>query len=329
MLRNPRTILVLVVLAGLVPRTASAQAATAQEAVDQAPVSGPQPAAEPTSDGADRAAKNDEAEALADAALADPSASKPAATAPAPAGQLSALDLYWRGGVLMYPITLMSFVVVVFTIERAIAIRRRRVIPRRLVKDLELLTERPGAFDVRAAQHVCDEYDSSLARIASAAIAHAGHGAGDMQVAVNEAANREATRLYKNVRPIQLAITITPLLGLLGTVQGMIQAFYVTASLPVGMNKAQNLAEGIYIALVTTFGGLCVAIPAAAIAHFFEGRIQTLLGDAQDIVSRLIPYLDRLDSRPAPRYEPAPPPVVDSRAAQPAQPRRGVKANQT
>jgi len=83
----------------------------------------------------------------------------------------------------------------------------------------------------------------------------------------------------------------------LGTVQGMIQAFFVTAHLGTGVNKAESLAQGIYVALVTTFAGLCVAIPASVMAHYFEGRIQRLFREFDETLLGLLPQLERFEDR--------------------------------
>jgi biopolymer transport protein ExbB len=118
-----------------------------------------------------------------------------------------------------------------------------------------------------------------------------------LEQTVRDAAEREAAKLYRNVRWLNLSAGVTPLMGLLGTVQGMIMAFYVTANLPTGVNKAQSLAQGIYVALVTTFGGLCVAIPAAMLSHFFEGRIQRLFGELDETLLGLMPQLERFEGK--------------------------------
>ena len=83
----------------------------------------------------------------------------------------------------------------------------------------------------------------------------------EVEHAVSEAAEREAERAYANVRWLNLCTAVTPLMGLLGTVWGMIVAFHQTTLLAPGQDRATQLAQGIYIALVTTLGGLMVAIP--------------------------------------------------------------------
>jgi biopolymer transport protein ExbB len=115
--------------------------------------------------------------------------------------------------------------------------------------------------------------------------------------AAEVAKEREASRLYANIRPISLAVTVTPLLGLLGTVQGMILAFYTTANLQAGANRAAELAQGIYVALVTTFAGLCVAIPAAMLAHYLEGRILIGFRRVDDVVSAVLPLVEKYENK--------------------------------
>jgi biopolymer transport protein ExbB len=201
------------------------------------------------------------------------------------------------GGIFLYPIYGFSFVVVLFGIERAIGLRRRKVIPRKLVAGFQELLEGPGGFDPRTAYRLCGQYPSAAAAVLRAALLKTGRPLVDLERAVTKASEREAARLYSNIRPLNLSATVSPLLGLLGTVQGMIIAFYKTAYLPDGANKAQALAEGVYIALVTTFAGLCVAIPAVCLAHLFEGKIQRLFSQLDELVAELLPVLERYEGK--------------------------------
>jgi biopolymer transport protein ExbB len=119
----------------------------------------------------------------------------------------------------------------------------------------------------------------------------------EIEHVVDVTKEREASSLYANIRPISLAVTVTPLLGLLGTVQGMILAFYTTANLEAGANRAAELAQGIYVALITTFAGLCVAIPAAIIAHFLEGRILAGFRRVDNVVGGMLPQMERYENK--------------------------------
>jgi biopolymer transport protein ExbB len=141
----------------------------------------------------------------------------------------------------------------------------------------------------------------------------------EVEHAVAEATERAAARLYANVRTLNLAAAISPLLGLLGTVWGMIKAFMATASMPLGANKAEHLAEGIYTALVTTFAGLAVAIPAAVLAHLFEGQIQARLRDVDQLLLSLLPQVERFEGKLRATQTPTTPPAR-SPAAQPSAP---------
>jgi biopolymer transport protein ExbB len=134
----------------------------------------------------------------------------------------------------------------------------------------------------------------------------------EVERAVHDAAQREAARLYTNVRWLSLAAGVAPLLGLLGTVWGMIQAFFATANLPTGANKAEYLAQGIYVALVTTFAGLAVAIPAAVLAHLFEGRVQKLFRQLDDTLAGLLSQMERFEGKLKVRHEPAVPGAANS-----------------
>jgi len=230
-------------------------------------------------------------------------------------------QLFLAGGLLMWPIVAMSLVVVTFGIERLIALRRRRIVPPELVVDLKRLEE--SRFDPRAAYRLCQEHPSVAGRVVEALLEKIGRPLPEMERAVEVAKEREASRLYANVRPISLAVSVTPLLGLLGTVQGMIMAFMKTASPEAGANRATELAGGIYVALITTFAGLCVAIPASMIAHYLEGRILKGFRDVDDVVDGVLPQLEKFEGKgrvtPA-QLAAAPPAVAAARPAPPVPP---------
>ena len=86
-------------------------------------------------------------------------------------------------------------------------------------------------------------------------------------------------------------------MGLIGTVWGMIIAFHQTTVLTPGQDRATQLAQGIYIALVTTLGGLMVAIPASILAHFFEMRIVSLFHEIDEMLFNLMPLVERYEGR--------------------------------
>jgi len=248
----------------------------------------------------DVASRMAEAEARAKADLAaeeETDSSQDDAAPPVDVPQLNVLDLLAKGGPLVWPILAVSLIVVMFGAERFLALRRGNVFPVRLDEGLRQLSSQRGGFDPRRAYQLCQQFPSAAATVVQAMLLKVGRPHSELEHAVSEASDREAARLYANVRWINLAAAISPLLGLLGTVWGMIQAFIATAVLPTGANKSQELAKGIYQALVTTFVGLAVAIPAAVMAHWFEGRIQKLFRQLDEKLHGLLPQLERFEGR--------------------------------
>lgn len=207
--------------------------------------------------------------------------------------QIDILELIKSGGVLMWPIGALSVIGLMFALERFIALRHNAIMPRRLFKQIKPYLE-PSYFSPMAIWTICDKYRSPAARVIQAALLKIGRPLPEIVAAVESAKQDEATNMYRNVRWLTLVSSLAPLLGLLGTVWGMIQAFYITANLEIGANRAEQLSSGIYVALVTTAAGLAVAIPAALIAHLFEGRI---LKAFHKLDSRLLPLYDILEKQ--------------------------------
>ncbi len=212
-------------------------------------------------------------------------------------GGLSFFSLMLKGGWFMVPIGLLSLLVITIAIERSLALRRQHVLPEGLVQELGQLAGAQGTFDPREAYRICQRFPSAASSVVRAMLLKVGRPHSEVEHSVAEASEREAARLYSNVRWLNLAAAVAPLLGLLGTVWGMIDAFHRTTQLMPGQNKADELATGIYVALVTTFGGLMIAIPAAIFAHFFEGRIQNLFHQIDELLFSLLPQVERYEGR--------------------------------
>lgn len=243
----------------------------------------------------DALAPPSEADALADAALA------PLPEPVAPSDNAAAiLDLFLQGGwamaVLMAPIVLMSIVVLAVALERLLGLRRSRIRPRKLTTALYQLAD-TGHLDPQRLYNLCRQSRSALSRVVIATLAKGGRPHAEVEAATNDAIQNEADRMYGNVRTLNLAAAVTPLMGLLGTVWGMIESFFVTANAAEGTDKATALAEGIYVALMTTFAGLAVAIPAAVLAHYFEGRIIRSLRKVESLMTMVLPRIEALEGR--------------------------------
>jgi len=197
-----------------------------------------------------------------------------------------------------YAIWFVSVIAVAFAVERFLGLRRSKILPSDLAAGLRALPSRKGELDLRHAQRLCKQYPSSMAVVVRAMLAKVGRPLPEVEQAMTDACEHEATRLYANVRVQNLAFNVAPMLGLAGTVHGMILCFYTTAHMPVGTNKMDELATGIYAALICTLAGLIVAIPAGILAHYFEGRILKMFQKVEELARLLVPHLERFEGRP-------------------------------
>ncbi len=210
---------------------------------------------------------------------------------------ISLLRLLTRGGWFMVPLLLLSIVVATISVERFLALRREKVFPPELVKQLSMLTQSEGGLDPRRAYQTCQRYPSSASYIFRSLLVKVGRSQAEMESSVTESAQREATRLAQASSWLTLAAAIAPLIGLLGTVWGITQAFYDTTQLVVGQNRAEALAQGIYTALVTTMTGLLIAIPAAILSHHFENRIVQLMNEIEELCFNMLPQFERYEGK--------------------------------
>jgi biopolymer transport protein ExbB len=177
---------------------------------------------------------------------------------PKPKG-INFLELLVKGGWFMIPLAMLSVLVVTITIERLFVLSKSRIVPTELVVDVGRLSQRSGGFDPREAYQLCQKHPSPAGRVIQAMLQMAGRPMAEVEKTVTDTSNREADRLHGKVRWLSLTATIAPLIGLLGTVWGMIDAFYETTQLSPDQNKVETLANGIYLALVTTLAGLIIA----------------------------------------------------------------------
>jgi biopolymer transport protein ExbB len=201
------------------------------------------------------------------------------------------------GGIFMIPIAGMSILAVTLAIERSIALRTSRVLPDGLVKGLGELSAWTGGFEPRKAYRLCQQFPSAAANVVRAMLLRAGRPLPEIETGVAQASQREADKLYANVRWLNLAASLSTMLGLIGTIQGMIIAFHRLTLLDAVADRTAVLSDGIYTALVTTFAGLAVAIPALLASHLFEGRILKVFHQIDELVQTLLPQLERYEGR--------------------------------
>lgn len=183
----------------------------------------------------------------------------------------SLFEMLLAGGPLMYPILACSFVLLLFTFERLIALRKGHVIPRPFVRRfLQQLGD--GQLEPAEALALCEENGSHVAKVFAAAVRKWGKPAVEVEQAIIDAGERVTNHLRRYLRIINGVSTVSPLFGLLGTVTGMIAAFNTIATV-AAMGHPELLAAGISEALLSTAFGLFVAIPALILYLFFVGRV--------------------------------------------------------
>jgi len=222
---------------------------------------------------------------------------KPAVVELAPAAGLDFLSLLLKGGWFMLPIAIVSVLAFTLIIERSFGLRRSQLLPRRLVRSLGRMARDSESVDPRTMNTVCLEHPSAASKVIRSMLLKVGRPTSEMQDSVTEVLQREAEKAHASVRWLNFAAAVAPLLGLLGTVWGLIQAFHDMTQLSPSQNRAEYLGRGIYEALVTTLAGLIVAIPAALFAHYFEGRITKIFREIEEIVFALIPKFERYEGR--------------------------------
>jgi len=207
------------------------------------------------------------------------------------------LSLITRGGAFMIPIALMSFLVVTLAVERLLSLRRKRVIPKVLKTDIEAMMYPVDKFNPSVALAVCREYPSPAATAIEAMLLRTGQPLSEIEHAASEAIQREADDYAGPIRWLSLAAAATPLMGLLGTVWGMIVAFHESTTLTADRSRSEQLSEGIYTALVTTLAGLVVAIPAAILAQYLENRLAKLFHEIERFAFEIAPGFARFTGR--------------------------------
>ncbi len=203
------------------------------------------------------------------------------------------VDLFIKGGPLMVPILLCSIVALTIFLERLIALKPDRIFPPRLAETV-LDLAKGGQFD--AAVSLSRKQPSPLSALAVVALESRGTGRAGVKERMEEVGGIEVATLARYVGGLSTVATISPLLGLLGTVTGMVKVFQGVAS--VEDPQIGQLAGGIWEALLTTVAGLVVAIPAYLAYRYLEGRIDKIAGRLEEYGLRLLDELFPVNGRP-------------------------------
>lgn len=177
--------------------------------------------------------------------------------------------LIQKGGPVMWPLGIASILAVALGIERFISLTRDRILPPGFLRDFAEAWTSDKSGD--AAEALCDGHPNSAAHVFKAGVQWRAQGHEAIGKAIEDAGSREAEKIKRSVRPLSVIAGVCPLLGLLGTVYGMIDAFQKTAEAR-GAAKTADLADGIYQALISTAAGLTIAIPVLLLFQWLSTR---------------------------------------------------------
>lgn len=197
------------------------------------------------------------------------------------------LQIILKGGILMWPILFCSIISVAIILERLYHFHRIRInIPEFFTTIRGLLQKKK----VEEALNLCQKTLAPIARILACGIQNHKKDVQDQEKSISRVGSWEVRGLEKHLRGLAIIGNITPLIGLLGTVVGMIKAFAKIQELG-GSVDASVLAGGIWEALLTTAAGLTVAIPTLVAYHYFEGKIDNMSCWMKEVASELLEFL--------------------------------------
>src|SRR5689334_9304168 len=199
-------------------------------------------------------------------------------------------ELVRAGGPFMAPIILCSIAAVGILLERLWTLQRKRVLPDDLIKKLSSFAE-GGQVTPKIIEAL--EKNSPLGRVLAAALANRDRGREIMMERVQDTGRHVVHELERFLNTLGTIASISPLLGLLGTVTGIIRAF--NAVMLGGMGDPRLLAGGISEALITTAGGLAVAIPSFIAYRYLRGKVEGIVVDMEKIA---VKFADSLGAAP-------------------------------
>ncbi len=191
------------------------------------------------------------------------------------------------GGPLMYPILLCSILFVAILMERLYHYHHAKIDAEEFVSGIRNILKNRS---ISEAISVCEETPGPVAHIVKAGILKHRRPREEIKETIEDAGLHEIPRLEKNLNVLATIAHIAPLLGLLGTVLGMISAFQKIQS-ESGRVNAADLAGGIWEALITTAAGLCVAIPAYVAYNYLVSRVNSLILDMEKSATEVVELL--------------------------------------
>jgi len=190
---------------------------------------------------------------------------------------VSVLDLLFKGGYMMVPIVLLSLIAIYIFVERVLTIRKASEFSADLTTNIKKLVL---DGDVKGAKMMASQSDAPVARMLEKGISRIGSSLKNIEVSIENVGKIEINKLEKNLSFLATISGAAPMLGFLGTVLGMIQAFIAIAQ-EEGSVSPKLLSTGIYEAMITTAAGLFVGILAYLGYNYLVTRVQKIIFDME------------------------------------------------
>lgn len=192
---------------------------------------------------------------------------------------------FWKaGGIMMWPLGICSLLTLAFVIELFLSLKISKFSPAGIVERLE---EKIKQKEIGPAIEICDKNQSFLTKVLKKGLAISVETPEKIEETIAEEGAKEVIDYQHKIGYLSALATIAPMLGLLGTVTGLIQAFYVVAY-EAGMGKPTLLAKGVMEALITTVAGMVIGIPAMAFYFYFRNRLQKLIVTVEENSTNLV-----------------------------------------
>ena len=192
-------------------------------------------------------------------------------------------DVFRDAGIVGFAIMLLSVVALALIIENVVSLKRDKLAPPELIDEIQALFDEEK---FQEAMELCEDEPSYFTRVCGAGIAKIGHPFEAMEKSIEEMGDEESIKLHQKIGWLSLIANVAPMMGLLGTVMGMVKAFNEIAASQGQANPA-DLASGISQALLTTMLGLIVAIPVTAAFAFLRNRLIKTIIETGAIVEDL------------------------------------------
>lgn len=203
------------------------------------------------------------------------------------------LELFERGGIMMYPLALASLIALALVIERAFALRKRKIL---IPEILAVVKNFSSLNDIELAKSMCAKYDSPFSNIVNLSLDNHQLPAPQLREMLEDEGRQEVRTLNKGLVALETIAAIAPLMGLLGTVIGMVHVFDVIKDQGIGQTAA--LSGGISEALLTTVSGLFVGIPVLIAYYYFASKAEDLILDIEKYSNQLLKKIDRIKNSP-------------------------------